>query len=126
MNAVIAYLMEHREMLQHLPPEMLKRVHQLVKAEQARMRNSPMPQSVVDDLTACVDDKLMADIVKDFRRTPPSPGMLPEKSVPVKRGSGWIDSVPLDNSVPGLKYIDQMCDVQDALDKREREKQFRG
>ena len=36
---------------------------------------------------------------------------------PVERGSGWVE--PLPHSVPGLRYVDQLCDVQDAIDKGE-------
>jgi hypothetical protein len=36
----------------------------------------------------------------------------------VKRGSGLVDPAPL-SQPPGIKYIDQQIDVQDAIDKAE-------
>jgi hypothetical protein len=40
-----------------------------------------------------------------------------------ERGSGWSKPVP-DGLPPGIKYIDQMVDVQDGLDRRERMRGF--
>ena len=43
----------------------------------------------------------------------------------VKRGSGWADPLKLDQP-PGIKYIDQQIDVQDALDKAELKRRLDG
>jgi hypothetical protein len=52
---------------------------------------------------------------------PPKPNRVPE----VKRGSGVVEPRPLEPP-PGLKYIDQQIDVQDALDRRELERRLGG
>jgi hypothetical protein len=95
---MIEWFMAHPEMLQHLPPDKLQKLHELVKAELARVRSSPMPQSVVQDLVACVGDELMSQIVKDQRHGVSQPGWLkPEESFgPVKRNTGgWQPFQPI-------------------------------
>jgi hypothetical protein len=66
-----------------------------------------------------VPDSLMRDIVNDHRRgvSPPSslattPGEPPRPP----RGTGWADPAPL-GPPPGINYIDQMMDAQDARDR---------
>jgi hypothetical protein len=110
-----------------LPKEMLEQLMELAKMDRARLRASGvMPQSAVDAMTSVVDDKLMSQLVADSRRTN-DPGWLPtEKADPEKqRGSGWSPLDPI-GPPPGIKIMDQMMDVQDALDRKEREKQFKG
>jgi hypothetical protein len=51
---------------------------------------------------------------------PSSLGQKPAASQP-KAGTGWQNAVPLD--VPGVKYVDQLCDHFAALDKAERVKE---
>jgi hypothetical protein len=46
-------------------------------------------------------------------------------SEPEKRGSGWVDPLKLDQP-PGIKYIDQQIDVQDAIDKAELKRRLGG
>jgi hypothetical protein len=90
------------------------------------------------DLTRVVEDKLMRDIVNDFRTYNPSPSMGPAAKVtpvdaaPVKTGdvgpqhrpidrSGWVDPPKVDNwRPPGIELMDRMMDHQDALDKAAR------
>jgi len=62
-------------------------------AEQAK--RTWVPPSVVDDLVKAVPDSLVRDLVSDIRKSPPGPGMLPEESRPVKRGTGWAPFQPL-------------------------------
>jgi hypothetical protein len=124
---MIVWFMNHKEMLHHLPPDKLQQLHEVVKSELARMRSGAMPPSAVNDLVACVDDKLMADIVADSRRTN-TPGFLqPDESV-VKYGSkgGWQEAIPLSSSVPGTKIIDEIAESFAAIDRRERERQVKG
>src|SRR6266436_8203208 len=77
--------------------------------------------------------KAMCDVVPDFRGIAQEqkhgrsePGFLkPTEAGPVVRGTGWQNPVPL-VVPPGIKYVDQLIDVQDAVDKRELEKRLRG
>jgi hypothetical protein len=69
-----------------------------------------------------VPDRLMADIVNDHRRgvSPPSSlATTPGAPPPVARTSGWSEPAPL-GPPPGINYIDQMMDHQDAKDRAER------
>jgi hypothetical protein len=77
--------------------------------------------------------KAMVDVVPDFRGIAQEqkhgrsePGFLkPTEAGPVVRGTGWQNPEPLGNP-PGIKYVDQLIDVQDAVDKRELEKRLGG
>lgn len=44
---------------------------------------------------------------------------------PVERGSGWLEPAKLE-SPPGLRYVDQQIDVQDAIDKRDLARRLGG
>ena len=54
---------------------------------------------------------------------PPGPSGAREPEV--KRGSGWGDPAPL-SQPPGIKYIDQQIDVQDAIDRAELKRRLGG
>ena len=79
-----------------------------------------MPASAVQDLAKAVPDNLVQAIVADNRRGISEPGWLkPSEPVePKPKGTGWSrpDALGLP---PGIKYVDQLCDVQDAIDKGE-------
>jgi hypothetical protein len=61
-----------------------------------------------------VDDRLMADIVADFRHGPASlPIASPE---PHARGSGWVEPAPL-RPYEGSRYVDAICDHFDQQDR---------
>jgi hypothetical protein len=82
-----------------------------------------MPASAVEDLVKAVPDEMVHAIVHDNRRGIPEPGSLAGSSGgPVVRGTGWQKPLPLEGSVPGIRYVDQLCDVQDAVDKAENMK----
>jgi hypothetical protein len=85
-----------------------------------------MPPSAVAKMTEVVGDQLMKDIVKDLRKGRAEPGWFkPTGAPPVERGTGWVK--PLKHSDPsGQRYVDQMMDVQDALDRRDLERRLRG
>jgi len=87
------------------------------------MANEYNPFEWVQDLRRVVDDKLMADIVSDFRRSPPPPGptlptvrvqgagtVVDGDSVPAQgNGSGWCDSPQIrDWKPPGINYVDEL------------------
>jgi len=73
------------------------------------------------EMSRAVDDKLMREIVADSRRGVSQPSSLIEepKAEPAKRGTGWVEPRPLD--VPGIQYVDQLCDAADAAERRRRE-----
>jgi hypothetical protein len=129
-SGAIEYMMAHPELVEKLPKEMLEQLLELVRLEKARLRSEggALPESAVADLAAAVPTELIQSIVTDNRRGVSEPGWLPPpKHDPEKtKGSGWSNPVPLEGSVPGVKWADQMMDVQDALDRKEREKQFKG
>ena len=97
------------------------------------------PFDWVRDLRRVVDDKLMRDIVNDFRSYNPAPRSLtppatanPVDAAPVKTGdvgpqhrpldrSGWVDAPKVDAwRPPGLEHCDRLMDHQDALDRAAR------
>ena len=82
-----------------------------------------MPPSARQALIEAVPDTLMRAIVDDNRSRPSSSSMLPSDPDHRRRSSVAIER-PL-APPPGLKIIDQMCDVADELDRRERERKLR-
>jgi hypothetical protein len=137
MSKTIEFFMNRPELVDKLPIEMKQLLLEAVREQLANIRRGGvMPQSVYDACTAVVDDKLMRDIVADARRSN-SPGWLPpqgkvdlaevnkpDTGKPVERGTGWSPLDPI-SPPPGIKYIDQMIDVQDALDKIKLEGKFK-
>jgi hypothetical protein len=87
-----------------------------------------MPASAVKAMTDVVDDRLMSSIVQDQRRGVSAPSGLagPDEPRPAPvKGSGWAKTQPLE--LPsGTKYVDQLCDVQDAIDKAELRRRLGG
>lgn len=124
----MALTQEEIDTLEKMPREQLVQLLQLIREARSLYGTKDgmsMSASVVKAMTDVVGDKLCADIVKDLR-TLPEPGFLPSgKSAPIERGSGWVK--PMEHGSPsGLRYIDQAMDMQDRLDKIEREKRLRG
>jgi hypothetical protein len=70
------------------------------------------------EMSKCVDDKLMRDIVNDFRQGPSKPSSLAGPGPEPKKGTGWQDEIPL-KPPPGIGLVDQLCDAQDRKDKAE-------
>jgi hypothetical protein len=98
----------------------------IIRQAKAMFAGAGMPPSAIEEMAKAVPDKLVREIVDDHRHGRAEPGFLkPSESAPVVRGSGWVEPVPLGNP-PGIKYVDQLIDVQDAVDKRELEKRLRG
>jgi hypothetical protein len=123
----MALTQQEKASLEAMSPEQL--VWLLGKIREAKAMFSVkgcMPQSAMDDLMKAVPDKLCQEIVQDLRSGRSEPGWLkPTGAPPPERGSGWAK--PLEHGSPsGLRYVDQLCDVQDALDKRELERRLRG
>jgi hypothetical protein len=84
-----------------------------------------MPPSAVEKMTEVVGSELMKDIVHDLRKGRAEPGFLPAgKAPPPVKGGGWVK--PLEHSSPsGLRAINEMMDVQDAIDRRELHNRLR-
>jgi hypothetical protein len=72
-------------------------------------------------MTECVDDKLMADLVSDFRSgvaRPASMASTPDAPQPAPRkGTGFVDPIPL-RPPPGVEICDRLVDAADARDRR--------
>jgi hypothetical protein len=99
---------------------------ELVRAELRRLRSSnAMPESCVAEMVKAVPTSLVRDIVNDARRSNDVGWLKPPEGPAVQRGTGWVTPPGLSDSVPGLKYIDQMIDVQDLVDKKELEGKFK-
>jgi hypothetical protein len=110
----------------YMDQEMRGKLLDLVRDLKAADAAAIMPQSAIEEMAKAVPDKLVREIVDDHRHGRAEPGFLkPSESAPVVRGSGWVEPVSLGNP-PGIKYVDQLIDVQDAVDKRELEKRLRG
>jgi hypothetical protein len=124
---------EMQAALAAMPPE--DRIQLLVEAAKRTLFKENvggcMPQSAINDLVAAVGDQQVRDIVHDLRTVSEPGSFLPSKSgggsgtaVPKERGSGWQKPSEL-GAPPGIKYIDQALDVQDALDRRDLEKRLK-
>jgi hypothetical protein len=110
----------------HMDREQLEGLSGLVRDLKAVEGAAVMPQSAIEDMAKAVPDKLVREVVSDLRGGRVEPGWLPPtKSPPIPRGTGWVK--PLEHGSPsGQRYVDQMMDVQDALDKRDLERRLRG
>jgi hypothetical protein len=100
----------------------------LVRKARAMFGTGCMPWSAIEDLVKAVPDEQVRAIVHDLKGglAQPSGLLAPSSAVPNESGSGWRDGRPLEGSVPGIKYVDQLCDVQDAIDRRELAKRLGG
>jgi hypothetical protein len=88
------------------------------------------------EMAKAVPDKVVREIVSDNRHsvggpssiaasnktTFPNEGERPEEGEP---GTGWIKETPL-RPPEGVEWCDRLVDVQDAIDRREREKKLKG
>ena len=90
-------------------------------ADEARRRGLSPTQL---KMLKATPDSLMRDLAQDARRSSAPSSMIPPKPVaPVVRGNGWVDQTPL--TLPaGIGIIDRMVDAQDALDRRQRERDW--
>src|SRR5215831_13557820 len=118
---------EWTKWFERLPPTEWIGLARCLRELKASASVGVMPASAVRAMTDVVDDRLMADIVNDNRHGVPVPSGLagPSTASGVVKATGWQNPVPLE-SPPGIQYIDQMIDVQDALDRRELERKLKG
>jgi hypothetical protein len=68
-----------------------------------------MPVSAVLEMARAVPDRLMADIVNDFRSGPSVPKALADEPKPEKRGTGWIEATPL-GPAPNSELVDRIVE----------------
>jgi hypothetical protein len=67
--------------------------------------------------TQAVNNRLMADIVADFRRPlSQSASMISQSSKAPARGNGWVDPPPL-KPPAGIAVIDKMCEAAAQRDR---------
>src|SRR5262249_32271677 len=82
-----------KEQLAQMTPEEVLGLWRIVREYRLKMMAlGQMPVSAIEEMTKCVGDKLMADIVNDHRRSVPEPSSLAgpvEPQAPSVRGTGW-------------------------------------
>lgn len=109
----------------YMTQEQLKDFLKLVSDLKAADAAAIMPQSAVQSMVDVVDDKQMQQIVQEHRHGRSEPGGLSVSPAgPKERGTGWQKPTEL-GTPPGIKYVDQLVDAQDLLDKRDLEKRLR-
>jgi hypothetical protein len=112
-----------REEQERATAKWIDEMHQL---REGRM-SLATPPSVVRDM-AVLDDRLVKEIaLRDTRAPTGRPGMIPssQQSTGGSRpanvagsGTGWAHETPI-GPPPGLRYVDQQLDAQDAKDRAE-------
>jgi|SRR6516165_8745470 hypothetical protein len=91
-------------------------------AERARKRGLQPWQL---EMSETVDDATVRSIVNDFRTGPSQPSSIVKTDrVETPRVTSTQEPVPLD--VPGLRWIDQQCDVADAIARKRRARELAG
>jgi hypothetical protein len=116
-TVVVEYLLKNPELMKRLPNEMLEQILKVARAEQERLRGSnAMPESAVAACVAVVDDRLMADIVNDSRRSNDPGWLKAEGGKPVEKGTGWALLVPIGPD-PSIKHIDRIAAHFDRMEK---------
>ena len=94
-------------------------VRQAELAREAKQRG--LPEYVIEAARAVPTD-LVRSLVDDFRRGPSLPSSMAQSGPKVEeKRPSFTEPAPLD--VPGIKYVDQLCDHFDRLDRAERVKQ---
>jgi len=102
-------------LLPYMDQEMLQKLLEFVRAEQARLRNTNgMPASAVQALSEAVPDKLMRDIVNDQRHGRSEPGWLPpsKPSGVVTKGTGWTKLPEWPDRTKQFEIFDHMVASQ--------------
>jgi hypothetical protein len=101
-----------RVALPFMDRETLEKLLALVREYKAKLQEGGLPASTVEEMTKAVDDRLMADIVRDQRRGVSPPGWFPpETSAPVGRGTGWASPPKTEDRSMQTKLFDQMVEA---------------
>jgi hypothetical protein len=120
------------EELSRMSREQLLSLWGLVRAFRIKLMGmGPLPASAIEEMAKIVPDGLMGAIVEDNRKAkgiPAPSGLIPDDAggspAPI-RGSGWQN--PRAMELPaGVRWVDQLCDVQDAIDKAELRRKLGG
>jgi hypothetical protein len=126
----------------HMTGEQQEALAKLISDLKTFEGSAAFPQSAIEDAVKAVPNA--QEIVKDLRSGVGVPGWMPppKKSLEgvmkpeeakdtrpdylkPETARGWRSPLPME-SPPGLKYIDQMVDAQDRLDRLELERRLRG
>ena len=96
----------------HLPQDCQEKLRKLIAdLKVAEAQRSILPQSVVTEMVTAVPDKLMAEIVGDFRNGVAQLSSL-SKSEPTRPvGSGWAEPPKARDRTNELRMFDQMVDA---------------
>jgi hypothetical protein len=108
-------------------------------ADLRRLVNTLKRPEYMADLVGAVPDRMVKDLVDDFRSYNPAPRSPlnsppatanPVDAAPVRTGTdgpvantgtGWADSPQIKNwKPPGIDLVDRLVDHQDALDRAQR------
>jgi hypothetical protein len=99
-------------------------MHQL-----AEKRASVIPPWLREACAGGVSDRDARAIAATARAPTGRPGMIPDSQISVRppanvpgSGTGWAREIPL-GPPPGLRYVDQQIDAQDAKDRADRTQQ---
>ena len=79
------------------------------------------------EMSRAVPTDLVRDLVSDFRRGVSQPSSIaspPKVEIETRRATSTSEPVSL--MVPGLRWIDQQCDVADAIARRRRARELAG
>src|SRR5262245_41028822 len=75
-----------------------------------------MPASAIKEMARAVGGDVLTGIIGDNQRAAERQAPPTSRAAPTKRGNGWADARPI-TSPPGLQYVDQQVDAQDARDR---------
>src|SRR5262245_58428277 len=73
-----------------------------------------LPRSAIEAMQSIGTD-VVRGIVSDNQRAAQRQAPPASRAAPAKRGNGWADARPI-TPPPGLQYVDQQVDAQDARD----------
>jgi hypothetical protein len=110
----------------YLDQAMQRKLLDLIRDLKAAEGMGWLPQSAIQPMVDAVGDQQIRDIVNDLRSGVGEPGgFLGPTPKTELRQPPRAKHIPLEPP-PGIPIMDEMMDVQDALDKRELEKRLRG
>src|SRR5215813_2625409 len=111
-NDELQRLKRYVDLVPYLDREWQEKLFKLIRDLKAAEGQEVMPQSAVQAMVDAVPDKLMADIVSDFRHGVPAPsGLLKsEPTAPVVRGSGWAEPPRAKDRTNEFRIFDRMVE----------------
>src|SRR5262245_41585012 len=107
-NADLLRLKRWVDLYPQLPPEFQDKLRKLIAdLKVVEAKGSIVPESAVAEMVKAVPDKLMAEIVKDFRSGVAQPSSL-SKSETRPVGTGWAEPPKARDRTNEFKIFDQM------------------